>query len=193
MEKPLISKVATLESNGRMSGTLVGAWQRRRKLAMEVCLRLMCMTSSIVAMSLMVTAKQATSNHSSSYSMFFDLILLHYHSSTSSSLSLSVSPKWQNAPISLTLTLSCCHSSPHHRLCARRETHLCPRRRRLPLSRSKKCLSLSLSLSLSPSLPPSLPPSLSLSLCMRACVCESTTLCVKCEGTHTAVDSSPSS
>ncbi|KAL1292982.1 hypothetical protein AAHE18_19G039000 [Arachis hypogaea] len=54
------SKVAALESSGRMSGAPVGARQRRRKEAVELCLRLMCMASSIVAVSLMVTAKQAT-------------------------------------------------------------------------------------------------------------------------------------
>ncbi|XP_015938490.1 CASP-like protein 3A1 [Arachis duranensis] len=54
------SKVAALESSGRMSGAPVGARQRRRKEAVDLCLRLMCMASSIVAVSLMVTAKQAT-------------------------------------------------------------------------------------------------------------------------------------
>ncbi|MED6138007.1 hypothetical protein PIB30_070300 [Stylosanthes scabra] len=56
------SKVAGLESNGgSMSGGLVGvARQRRRKEVVELFLRLMCMGCSIVAVSLMVTAKEAT-------------------------------------------------------------------------------------------------------------------------------------
>lgn len=58
------SKVAALESSGTMSGPLVGAAaatrRRRRNEALQLSLRVLCMATSVVALSLMVTAKEAT-------------------------------------------------------------------------------------------------------------------------------------
>ncbi|KAJ1388754.1 Casparian strip membrane protein domain [Sesbania bispinosa] len=62
---PEETKVAALENSGTMSGPLVGAAagirRRRRMEAMQLILRAMCMASSVVALSLMVTAKQNSS------------------------------------------------------------------------------------------------------------------------------------
>ncbi|KAK7349200.1 hypothetical protein VNO77_06378 [Canavalia gladiata] len=58
------SKVAALETSGTMSGPLVGAAtvtrRRRRAEAMQLILRVLCMTTSVVALSLMVTAKESS-------------------------------------------------------------------------------------------------------------------------------------
>ncbi|KAK7255438.1 hypothetical protein RIF29_28847 [Crotalaria pallida] len=59
------SKVAAFESSGTMSGPLVGAAaatrRRRRNEALLLILRVMCMSSSVIALSFMVTAKEASS------------------------------------------------------------------------------------------------------------------------------------
>lgn len=72
------AKVAALECSGTMSGPLVGAAasagtrRRRRAEAMQLVLRALCMASSVVAISLMVTAKE-----SSSVSIYGFLLPLH--------------------------------------------------------------------------------------------------------------------
>ncbi|XP_027344596.1 CASP-like protein 3A1 [Abrus precatorius] len=70
------SKVAALESSGTMSGPLVGAAagtrRRRRTEAMQLILRMLCMATSLVALSLMVTAKE-----SSSVSIYGFLLPIH--------------------------------------------------------------------------------------------------------------------
>ncbi|KAK7294244.1 hypothetical protein RJT34_17131 [Clitoria ternatea] len=70
------SKVAALETSGTMSGPLVGAAagtrQRRRTEAMHLILRVLCMVTSVVSVSLMVTAKE-----SSSVSIYGFLLPLH--------------------------------------------------------------------------------------------------------------------
>ena len=70
------SKVAALESSGTMSGPLVGAAagtrRRRRAEAMHLFLRALCMASCVIAISLMITAKE-----SSSVSIYGFLLPLH--------------------------------------------------------------------------------------------------------------------
>jgi len=59
------SKVAALETSGTMSGPLVGAAERtrrrRRVEAMQLLLRGLCMASSVLSISLMVTAEESSS------------------------------------------------------------------------------------------------------------------------------------
>lgn len=59
------SKVVAIENSGTISGSLVGAAaeirRRRRAEAIQLSLRALCMATSVVSLSLMVTAKQASS------------------------------------------------------------------------------------------------------------------------------------
>ncbi|XP_004510293.1 CASP-like protein 3A1 [Cicer arietinum] len=58
-------KTSSLETSGTMSGPLVGAAvetsRRRRTEALQLILRALCMASSVVSISLMITAKQNSS------------------------------------------------------------------------------------------------------------------------------------
>ncbi|KAE9616169.1 hypothetical protein Lal_00017409 [Lupinus albus] len=58
------SKVEALESSGTMSGPLVGAavgiHRRRRNEALVLILRVLCMSTSVIALSFMVTAKESS-------------------------------------------------------------------------------------------------------------------------------------
>ncbi|KAL2338040.1 hypothetical protein Fmac_012486 [Flemingia macrophylla] len=81
---PEESKVETLESSGTISGPLVGAAagrrRRRRSDAIHLVMRALCVASSVVAISLMVTAKE-----SSSVSIYGFLFPLHSNWSFSQS------------------------------------------------------------------------------------------------------------
>lgn len=99
------SKVAALESSGTMSGPLVGAAagtrRRRRAEAMQLTLRALCMASSVVALSLMVTAKQA-----SSVSIYGFLFPLHSKWSFSQSYEYASSSTFLSMILLIYLSLS---------------------------------------------------------------------------------------
>lgn len=58
---PEEEKVVVVLENGTMSGPFVGICRSGVADAMQVILRLLCTVSSVIALSFMVTAKQASS------------------------------------------------------------------------------------------------------------------------------------